>query len=352
LHLDGFYSTNPSVGAPNKITGGYLADDGFFSVYTDATDVTKYVQCYLSGRVGLTLTTNNWSQPPDLYTEQVILTSGGEDSIANNTPPRLEFIPNGDSDAFFFRCNGTDSAYMGGGVWVIPSTLLITYPNRTSKFDLGILSLYDITAASRTIILDPKLSATSDPTITLSDTITTNTITQNGYTTNNSVANAIHYLTFSSTSTTDVGPIRKTAGITCNPSISLISCNAIQLTENQASVLQVSTISPGVLLYQLNALSQTLKEFELTITTGSTIGGINILNPRINGVYRLYLRATTNAFILNKALVTNTAGTNIKTSYIGNQTINVGVPSIVTFEYINLPATSNPYICASLNTFT
>ena len=354
FYTDGFYSTNPSVGAPNKITGGYLADDGFFSVYTDPSvlPTIKNVECYLSGRVGLTLTTNNWSQPPDPFTEQVILTSGGEDSIANNTPPRLEFITNGDSDAFFFRCNGTDSAYMGSGVWVIPSTLLITYPNRTSKFDLGILSLYDTTAASRTIILDPKLSATSNPTITLSDTITTNTITQNGYTTNNSNANAIHYLNFSSTSISDVGPIRKTAGITCNPFIGLISCNAIQLTETQTSVTQVSTISPGVLLFQLNASSQTLKEFELTITTGSTIGGINILNPRINGVYRLYLRAAPISTILNKALVTNTAGTQIKTSYIGNQIIDVNVPNIVTFEYINLPSLGTPYICASLNTFT
>ena len=118
----------------------------------------------------------------------------------------------------------------------------------------------------------------------------------------------------------------------------------------------MSTISPGVLLYQLNASNQTFKEFELTNTTGSTIGGINILNPRINGVYRLYLRAAGSAissFVLNKALVTNVSPTVIiKTSYATNQTININVPSIVTFEYINLPSTSNPYICASLNTFT
>jgi hypothetical protein len=354
---DGFSSINPSVNAPNINNGGYTNDDGFYSVYTDPSvlPTIKNVECYLSGRAGLTLTTNNWSQPPDPFTEQVILTSGGVDSIANNTPPRLEYITNGDSDAFFFRFGGTDSAYMVGGGWVMTSTLLITYPNRNSKFDLGILSLYDTTSSSQTlnIILDPKLSATSNPTITLSDTITTNTITQNGYTTNSSVANAIHYLTFSSTSTTDVGPIRKTAGISCNPSIGLISCNAIQLTENQASVTVASTISPGVLLYQLNALSQTLKEFELTITTGSTIGGINILNPRINGVYRLYLRAAPSTFVLNKALVSNVSPTVIiKTSYATDQTINVNVPSIVTFEYINQPSTTNPYICASINTFT
>jgi hypothetical protein len=301
----------------------------------------------------LTLTTRNWSQPPDPFTEQVILTSGGVDSIQTNTPPRLEYITTGDSDAFFFRFGGTDSAYMAGGVWVMTSTLVITYPNRTSKFDLGILSLYDTTASSRNIILDPKLSATSNPTITLSDTISTNTITQNGYTTNNSNATAIHYLTFSSTSTTDVGPIRKTAGISCNPSQNLFICSGIQLSATQASVSRVSTISPGVGLYQLQAANRSRSEFELSIATGSTIGGINITDPIVNGVYRLYLRATGPSTILRKNLVSNVSPTVlIRTSYATDQTLNIDVPSIVTFEYINQPSTTSPYICASINTFT
>jgi hypothetical protein len=277
------------------------------------------------------------------------------DSIANNTPPRLEFITNGDSDTFFFKVNGQTIAQMSQGAFLIPNNNQLQIngsSGRVAVIQNATADFVDNTSGTREILINPKLSATSDPTITLSDTITTNTITQNGYTTNNSVANAIHYLNFSSTSISDVGPIRKTAGITCNPSIGLISCNAIQLSAVQNSVSIASTISPGVNLYQLNASNQTFKEFELTITTGSTIGGINISNPRINGVYRLYLRAAPISTILNKALVTNTAGTQIKTSYIGNQTINVGVPSIVTFEYINLPSTSNPYICASLNTFT
>jgi hypothetical protein len=126
ISTDGFSVVNPSTNAPNVMTGGYISDDGFFSVTSDPnSSPMKEVKCKLDGRTGLTLETNNWSSS-DGFEEKVFLTSGGIDSLTNNTPPRLEYTTNGDQNAFCFRVNGSDVAYMAGGAWAFRNNTYIT----------------------------------------------------------------------------------------------------------------------------------------------------------------------------------------------------------------------------------
>jgi len=68
------------------------------------------------------------------------------------------------------------------------------------------------------ILLDANVNQ-----ITISDGITTNTINKTGYTTKNTTANATHFLDFSDSSSTGVGAIQKTAGLSCNPSTNTIT---------------------------------------------------------------------------------------------------------------------------------
>jgi len=84
------------------------------------------------------------------------------------------------------------------------------------------IALNNTGVGTNVISLLPNASA-SNPSITLTDGTTTNTIDKNGYTTRNSVQNLTHYLNFSDASTTGTGSIQKTAGITCNPSTNTVS---------------------------------------------------------------------------------------------------------------------------------
>lgn len=72
--------------------------------------------------------------------------------------------------------------------------------------------------ATNVITTDPSLN-----TIVITDGTTTNTINKSGYTTRNSVQNISHYLNFSDSSSTGVGAIQKTAGLSCNPSTNTIT---------------------------------------------------------------------------------------------------------------------------------
>jgi hypothetical protein len=66
--------------------------------------------------------------------------------------------------------------------------------------------------------------------LVITDGTNTNTISKSGYTTRNSVQNITHYLNFSDSSTTGVGNIQKTAGITCNPSTNNITATTMNAT--------------------------------------------------------------------------------------------------------------------------
>jgi len=67
------------------------------------------------------------------------------------------------------------------------------------------------------------LKTANNKTIVLTDGTTTNTINYLGYTTRNTTTNATHYLNFSDTSTTGIGAIQKTAGLSCNPNTNTIT---------------------------------------------------------------------------------------------------------------------------------
>jgi len=89
------------------------------------------------------------------------------------------------------------------------------------------IALNNTGTGTNVISLLPNASA-SNPTITLTDGTTTNTIDKNGYTTRNSVQNLTHYLNFSDSSTTGTGSIQKTANITCNPSTNKITATSFE----------------------------------------------------------------------------------------------------------------------------
>jgi len=81
----------------------------------------------------------------------------------------------------------------------------------------------------RLLAVDPVIPTTnisidgSIPSITLTDGTTTNTIDKNGYTTQNSVQNTNHYINFSDSSSSGTAAIKKTTGLSCNPSTNTIT---------------------------------------------------------------------------------------------------------------------------------
>jgi hypothetical protein len=356
FYNDGFASSNPSVNAPYVITGGYTSDDGFTSITTDPTDPNNPNEsAQLRGAGGLKLQTNNWSQPPDLFTEEVILTSGGKDSILNNTGPRLEFNHIGDQDAFRYRVNGSDVAFMAGGSWVflenVGVTIYGTTAQRVAQFYQGFLGFYDNIGVASNIKIDPKNAISGKPDITLTDGTTSNTINQNGYTTRNSVQNATYYLNFSDSSSTGVGAIQKTAGISCNPSTNILtatgyigtslnsnSASAVSLQANGTTKSSITTsgvqqtllTTQGTATYATSTLTlvttaapyPTFYYNIITITgTTNTISTITPpANMPVNAMYYCYITNSGSGILTINA---TTLGTGIKTTY----TAAVSVPA-------------------------
>ena len=171
----------------------------------------------------------------------------------------------------FDKSIGNGSLQQGGSG--TPSTLstVLTAGNTATN---SIILNNGTGAGANVIRLLPNTSAS----ITLTDGTNTNTINKNGYTTLNSVQNATHYLTFSDTSTTGVGAIQKTAGISCNPfTNTLTTTNFVGSSLTSAgniTVIAQSTID-------LNSFNLNANRFALPICfnkveTGSwsyTIGG-------------------------------------------------------------------------------
>jgi hypothetical protein len=90
------------------------------------------------------------------------------------------------------------------------------------------------------------------PNIVITDGTTTNTIDKSGYTTRNSVQNLTHYLNFSDSSSTGVGAIQKTAGLTCNPSTNSLSATTLN-TDNLNSTSSYYINSSKRIYQTLNA---------------------------------------------------------------------------------------------------
>jgi len=82
----------------------------------------------------------------------------------------------------------------------------------------------------------------SNSSLIITDGTTTNTIDKTGYTTKNSVQNLTHYLNFSDSSTTGIGPIQKSANFSVNPSTGTLTASGLVtatggLTTGSGSVL-------------------------------------------------------------------------------------------------------------------
>jgi len=96
-----------------------------------------------------------------------------------------------------------------------------------------------------TLLVDniPDLNSTTVAynSIVLTDGTTTNTINKTGYSTKNTVANLTHYLNFSDASTSGIGPIQKTAGISCNPSTNVITATTFDGTTTNATNVGITS---------------------------------------------------------------------------------------------------------------
>jgi hypothetical protein len=122
----------------------------------------------------------------------------------------------------------------------------------------------------------------------ITDGTTTNTVTKNGYTTKNTTADATHFLDFSDSSSTGIGAIQKTAGLSCNPSTNTISATAFSGNISLPPTFTTLTFSAGILSATLNS-SNTFSFSTLSFATSQTITGIDFTNFRTNGVYRIIL---------------------------------------------------------------
>jgi hypothetical protein len=146
---------------------------------------------------------------------------------------------------------------MSDGSWVflenVGVTIYGTTSQRVAQFYQGFLGLYDNIGVASNIKIDPKNATSGNPQITLTDGTTTNTINQSGYTTRNTTANATHYLNFSDSSSTGVGAIQKTAGISCNPNTNTITATtfvgALSGTATNATNVGITSDNTGGTYY-------------------------------------------------------------------------------------------------------
>ena len=196
--------------------------------------------------------------------------------------------------------------------------------------------------------------------IVVSDGILNNTITGAGYTTRVSTLNALHYLTFVEGPATGNSPVRKTTGITCNPSTNNItattftgSASTVALTTDNANgnILYVDTTGQtisynpalGSLATTIFAGSLSAPNFQtattytagtqtlaLAITSSITfvsfaftmtgdINNLTLTGLRGNGEYYLYLTNTSGTARTVNNVLGGTA--NIRTSYLTPITI-------------------------------
>jgi hypothetical protein len=108
-----------------------------------------------------------------------------------------------------------------------------------SKIKQGIITCSN-TANTNSITIDA-----SNNNIVITDGTNTNTINQNGYSTKNSTQNLTHYLNFSDSSSSGIGAIQKTAGLSCNPSTNTITATTFvgDLSGNAMNATNCSTTS-------------------------------------------------------------------------------------------------------------
>jgi hypothetical protein len=167
------------------------------------------------------------------------------------------------------------------------------------------ISLNNLGTASNVISLLPNASS-NNPTITLTDGTTTNTIDKNGYTTRNTSANATHYINFSDNSTTGTGAIQKTAGISLNP-----STNVITATTFSGALSGTATNATNVALTSDNTSGTYYLPFAKTSGTGNKPLYIDdVTGPLTYNPSTSTLTATTFSGALSGNSTTATTATN------------------------------------------
>jgi len=178
----------------------------------------------------------------DVYIGGKLYVDGGIDpTYLALTPQNTDPLPPGQYGIWIedvpARYLHTNSIYLNNGitdpyVQIDPSNNPQLF--LTDGLGSGLSVNTSITNGSITLLDETTTPNTSNEltysTITLSDGTTTNTIDKNGYTTQNSVENATKYLNFSDSSANGIGAIKKTGGISCNPSTNTISATTFNTT--------------------------------------------------------------------------------------------------------------------------
>ena len=178
----------------------------------------------------------------DVYIGGKLYVDGGIDpTYLALTPQNTDPLPPGQYGIWIedvpARYLHTNSIYLNNGitdpyVQIDPSNNPQLF--LTDGLGTGLSVNTSITNGSITLLDETTTPNTSNEltysTITLSDGTTTNTIDKNGYTTQNSVENATKYLNFSDISADGISAIKKTSGISCNPSTNAITATTFNTT--------------------------------------------------------------------------------------------------------------------------
>ena len=172
------------------------------------------------------------------------------------------------------------------------------------------LTLNNLGTASNVISLLPNASA-SNPTITLTDGSTTNTIDKNGYTTRNTSANSTHYINFSDSSSTGTGAIQKTAGISLNPSTNTITATTFSgALSGNATTATTATNATNVAITDDNTNATFYPVFASTNTGNLPLKVDKTTNPLSYNPSTGLLTSTTFSGALSGNATTATTATN------------------------------------------
>ena len=186
----------------------------------------------------------------------------------------------------------------------------------------------------------------------LSDGVNSNSITALGYTTKNSVQNATQYLNFTSSSSTGVGAIQKTAGISCNPSTNSITATTFNGTAtnatNATNAINCSTTSTTTAgtYYPVFVSSNVTGNYPNLVGTMTYNPSSNTITANtFNGVLSGTATNSTNSVIGTDNVSTLVYPTFVKTSGAGNKGLYID-DTTTTLTYN--PSTGN----LSATTFT
>jgi len=168
--------------------------------------------------------------------------------------------------------------------------------------------------------------------IVVSDGTLNNTITGAGYTTRVSTLNALHYLTFVEGPATGNSPVRKTTGITCNPSTNNIT--ATTFTGSASTVALTTDNANGSFNIPFVKTANANGNILYVDTTGQTIA----YNPALGQLSTTLFAGSLSAPITQTA-TTYTAGTQTLALAISNSITYVNFVFTMTGDINNLTLT-------------